>query len=225
MKFVKFLLSEYRRLQDSRNNPESAVDILFNWLAEETILGFSTGELTRSQLLELFGEELCLEILGALNRPLAGRRDAQGVDKMLAEFATDFLDAFGTERATALKPLRSLRLRLSLIARAKGTQAISGLLDPIVDGDTKLFESAAIAMVSTERWYGADSVSCNLSFETEAWKIVVSPEVRKRMAASLTEEFDSQQIDYEELSDLNRRKVAIWSARSEFRHGEDVASS
>ncbi|MFT4470827.1 P-loop NTPase fold protein [Arthrobacter sulfonylureivorans] len=223
-KLVTFLLSEYRRLEDSRNDPETAVDLIFDWLAAETLLGFSTGELTRGQLLELFGEDLCLTILHAINRPLLAGQDTHNVEKMLLDFANHFLDALDSQEKTALEPLESLRLRLSLISRAKGTEAIAGLLDPIVDGDTALFESAAIAMVRTESWHGDGSVRQNLSFETKEWTIAVSAQVRERMAASLTEEFDSQEIDYDDIASPNRRRVAIRSVRSEFRPGKDAAS-
>jgi hypothetical protein len=57
-KLVTFLLSEYRRVLPSRNDPESSLDVIFDWLSDEVLHGYSAGEFGRGELLELFGEEL-----------------------------------------------------------------------------------------------------------------------------------------------------------------------
>lgn len=221
-KLVAFLLSEYRRLQDSRNDPESAIDVMFDCLSDETLRGYSAGEFSRGELLKLFGEDLFLAVLQRVGMSWGSSRDER-IEKMLADFANHFLDALESEGKSALEPLGSLRLRLSLISRAKGEKALAGLLDPIVDGDAAMFELVAIAMVRTENWVGSGAVRQNLSFETKDWVTAVSAPVRERMAASLTGEFDSHSIDTDDISDLNRRRLAIVSARSEFGLGKGAA--
>lgn len=214
-KLVAFLLSEYRRVLPSRNNPESSLDVVFDWLSDEVVRGYRAGEFSRGELLELFGEELSLSILLQVSRAWGSSRD-ESIEAMLADFADHFLDALAVDCRSALEPLQHLRLRLSLVSRAKGERALAGLLDRSVDGDVAAFESIAIAMVRTENWVGSGTVRQNLSFETKEWRTAVSAEVRERMAAFLTQEFDSEPIDTDDVADSNRRRLAIVSVRSEF---------
>jgi hypothetical protein len=212
---VTFLLSEYKRVEPSRNDPESSLDVIFDWLSDEVLHGYSAGEFSRGELLKLFGEELSLGILRQVSVSRGSSRDER-TQAILADFADHFLDALAVDGRSALEPLGYLRLRLSLVSRAKGEQALAGLLDRKVDGDVAAFESVAIAMVRTENWVGNGTVRQNLSFETKEWITAVSVEVRERMAAQLTEEFDSEPIDTGDVSDSNRRRLAIVRVRSEF---------
>lgn len=214
-KLVTFLLSEYRRVEHSRNDPESSLDVIFDWLSDEVLRGYSTGEFSRGELLKLFGEELSLDILLQVSASWGSSRDER-TQAILADFADHFLDALAVDGRSALEPLGHLRLRLSLVSRAKGEQALAGLLDRTVDGDVAAFESVAIAMVRTENWVGKGTVRQNLSFETKEWITAVSLEVRERMAPYLTGEFDSEPVDTDDVSDSNRRRLAIVRVRSEF---------
>ena len=74
-------------------------------------------------------------------------------------------------------------------------------------------------MVRTENCVGYQTVRHSLSFETTEWRIAASDEVRERMAAILAGEFDSQPIDTDDVSDLNRRRLTIVGADSEFGFG------
>jgi hypothetical protein len=208
-------LLEYRRVHESQNDADSAYDIVVNWLSDEVLRGYSSGEFSRKRLLELLGEELSLGILLRVGASF-GRNREERIQAMLTDFAEHFLDAFEADGRSALEPLSSLRLRLSLISRASGKQDLSGLLDPIVDGDVGTFEAIATAMVRTENWVGGGQVRQNLSFEKEQWMMAVSREVRKRMAAELSPEFDAEAVDTDDVSETNRRRLAIVSARSEF---------
>lgn len=221
-RLVAFLLSEYRRVEPNRNHPESSLDVIFDWLSDEVLRGYSAGEFTRRDLVELLGEELSLGVLLRVSASWGSTRDKR-TQSMLADYADHFLQAFEEDGRCALEPLSYLRLKLSLVSRAKGKQALSGLLDKIVDGDTASFESVAIAMVRTENWHSAESVRQNLNFETEEWEAAVSVDVRKRMASRLTGEFDSEPIDTDDVSDSNRRRLAIARVRSEF--GFDVGAA
>ena len=216
---VRFLFSEYKRVEPSRNEPDSSLDIIFDWLSDEVLRGHGAGEFTREEIFSLFGEELSLAIIARVSGAWGSGRDAR-TQAMLADFVAHFLDAFAVEGRSSLEPLKSLMLRLSLVSRAKGEQALVGLLDQNVDGDIAAFESVAIAMVTIESWVGLNDVSQNLNFETKEWTTAVSLEVRERMATNLTAEFDSDSIDTNNVSDLNRRRLAIVKVRSEFGLGQ-----
>lgn len=74
---VTFLLSEYKRVEPSRNDPESSLDVIFDWLSDEVLRGYSAGEFNRGDLLEIFGEELSLGILIKISSPWGSSRDCQ----------------------------------------------------------------------------------------------------------------------------------------------------
>lgn len=217
-KLVTFLLSQYERVEPSRNDLDSSLDVLFDWLAEEALRGYNKGEFDRDEILQLMGEKLSLMILLRLSAH-GGSDSDERTQALLIDFADHFLDAFTNDDKSALEPLESLRLRLSLISRAKGADDLVGLLDRKVDGDVAAFESVAVAMVRTESWVGRGTVRQNLTFEAKEWETAVSPNVRERMAARLTDEFDSEQVDADDVSDSNRRRMAITNVRSEFGFG------
>lgn len=214
-KIVRFLFSEYKRVEPRRYDPGSSLDITFDWLSDEVFRGYTGGEFTREVLIELFGEELALSLLLRVSWSLGSSHDER-MKEMLSDFADYFLDALAGEGVSALEPFEYLRLKLSLVTRAKGGQAIAGLLDQKVDGDIGTFESVAMAMVRTENWVGSGTVRQNLNFEATEWTAVISADVRERMAAELTAEFDSEPIDTSDISDSNRRRLAIVKVRSEF---------
>ncbi len=214
-KLVMFLLVEYKRVESSRNDRESTVDIILDWLSDEVLRGYGAGEFTRDGLLERFGEDLCFDILRQVGASWGSIRD-ENTKAILADFTGHFVDALAGEGRSALEPLGSLRFRLSLVARTKGPGALTGLLDRIVDGDVAAFELVAIAMVNVENWTGFETNRQNLGFDTEEWRTAISIEVRERMAAHLTDEFDSYPIDIDDVSNSNRRRLAIFRARTEF---------
>lgn len=215
-RLLTFLLSEYRRCEPTRNDSDSSLDVIFDWLSDEVLRGYDTTDFNRDNLLQLLGEELSLMVLLRLSNYWGSIRDER-TQALLTDFADHFLRTLTAEDRSALEPLGRLRLKLSLVSRAKGEQALAGLLDRRVDGDVAVFESVAIAMVRIETWVGSGAIRQNLAFETSEWILAVSMEVRKRMAAYLTREFDSMHIDSEDISDANRRRLAIAKVRSEFR--------
>lgn len=220
-KLIQFLLSEYKRAESSRHDPESSLDVIFGWLSDEVLRGYNAGQFSREELLKLFGEETSLSILLKVDTLRVSSRDER-TKKIMADFADHFLDPLVADSKSALEPLGTLRLRLSLVSRAKGREALAGLLDSAVDDDVAAFEAVAIAMVRTEHWVGGEGVRKNIAFETRDWTAAVSPKVRARMAARLTGEFDSEWIDPDDLSDQNRRRMAISSVRSEYGLGDSA---
>ena len=214
-KLVIFLLSEYRRAEPSRNESDSSFDVIFDWLSDEVIRGYSEGEFSRGELLELLGEELSIDILLRVSAYWGSSRDKR-TQTILADFGDHFLETLAVDGRSALEPLGYLRLKLSLVSRAKREQPLTGLLDRNVDGDVAAFESVAVSMVRTENWHGNGSVRQSISFETAEWISAVSVGVRERMAAFLSDEFDYDPIDLEDVSDLNRRRLATIRVRSEF---------
>ena len=116
-KLVAFLLYEYRRVEPSKNEPESSLDIIIDWLSDEVLHGYSAGEFSRGELLSLFGEELSLHILLRATAYWGSSRDKQN-QTILADFGDYFLETLSVDGWSALEPLGSLRLKLGLVSRA-----------------------------------------------------------------------------------------------------------
>jgi hypothetical protein len=212
---VDFLHREHLRLQSGADDTESAADLVFDWLTEEVVNGYEDSEYDRDGLITAFGEEVMLGVLLRATSAIRSRRDAN-LSAMLSDFADYFLRNLMSPGASALEPWGYLRLKLSLIERAAGKTALAGLLDSKVDGFPAVFEQAAVAMVRTARWHGSHDVRLELEFESDIWATSVSEEVRRRMATQLPSEFDTAAIDTDDVSDENRRRLAIVRARAEF---------
>lgn len=211
-----FLHDEYLRLEPDRDEPDSPIDLVFDWLSDEIVRGYATSEFDRDRLIQSFGEETMLGVLLRASAPFGSSRDPD-LEAMLADFADHFLRELDKPGSSALEPWGYLRLKLSLVKRALGEAKLAGLLDSKVDGDPAVFELVAIAMVRTAHWRGSRDVRLELEFEHDTWSAAISQDVRKRMAALLPSEFDDAPINTEDVSEENRRRVAIVRARSEFR--------
>lgn len=214
-RLVAFLHGEYLRLEPEKDQPDSPVDLVFDWLSEEVVRGYVSSEFDRDGLVQRFGEEIILGVLLRASAPFGSSRDTN-VAAMLSDFADHFLRELDEPGVIALEPWEYLRLKLSLVERALGGEKLDGLLDGKVDGDPLAFEQVATALVRTAHWRGSRDVRLQLEFEGRTWSAVVSEEVRKRMAAFLPSEFDDAPIDTGDVSDDNRRRIAIVRARSEF---------
>lgn len=212
---VAFLHGEYLRLESDRDEPDSPIDLVFDWLSDEIVRGYATSEFDRDSLIQCFGEETMLGVLLRASAPFGNSRDTN-LAAMLADFADHFLRELDKPGTFALEPWGYLRLKLSLVERACGKDKLAGLLDRKVDGDPGVFELVAIAMVRTAHWRGSRDVRLELEFEHGTWSAAISEEVRKRMAARLPSEFDDAPLDTEDVSEENRRRLAIVRVRSEF---------
>lgn len=212
---VAFLHGEYLRLEPDKDEPDSPIDLVFDWLSDEVVRGYASSEFDRDGLIQSFGEETMLRVLLRASAPFGSSRDTN-LAAMLSDFAEHFLRELDKPGISALEPWGYLRLKLSLVERALGKDKLAGLLDSKVDGDPGAFEQVATAMVRTAHWRGSRDVRLELEFEGATWAAVISEDVRKRMAALLPSKFDNDSIDTEDVSEDSRRRLAIVRARSEF---------
>lgn len=212
---VTFLHGEYVRLEPGKDEPDSPIDLVFDWLSDEIVRGYADAEFGRDDLIESFGEETMLGVLLRASAPFGSSRDAN-LAAMLADFADHYLRELDKPGISALEPWGYLRLKLSLVQRALGEDKLAGLLDSKVDGDAAVFELVAIAMVRTAHWRGARDVRLELEFDDSTWLAAISEDVRERMAVLLPSEFDDEPVDTGNVSAENQRRLAIVRARGEF---------
>lgn len=209
---VAYLTDRWRDAKPTAGSTDSPAQDLFEWLADEIVVAYASGEVDRGRILDEFGEEAALGLLLEVSAPLSAKRD-ETINRMLEDFAAFFSAQIAAPGAAALEPLGYLRLKLSLIGRALGDDAMRGILDEKVDGNPESFEAAAIAMVRIRSWHNGTDVRPELEFDHQAWRTSVSEEVRQRMLPSLPTDLGGEDVDMEDVSPENQRRVGIESAR------------
>ena len=145
---------------------------------------------------------------------------------MLADFSGHFRTIITSGGLTP--PISDLRLAVNFLARVDGWETVEGILDPFVDDDQDLFEQVTIGFVSDQRVWGSNNDhSIELEFEKHLWETAISEGVRLKMVPNLEVIVDSDQLDDEDASDANRRRIAFSNARATLPAdaGEDVATA
>jgi len=212
LRLVEFLRELEVAFQDTRDDPDSPADLLFDWLGREVLRGYSAAEFDRAGLFELFGEKDALKIvMRAISGPGASKDERKAL--MLADFASVASESLTHRGALVGDSPETLRTKIALQVRATGREAVRGLFDDVADGDLEVFEALATAMVTTESWYSSNGSRTELAFDVENWKLLISDDVRERMAARIPNE-NADSIDDMDLSGPNRRRYGLQMARA-----------
>gem|GEM_PF-5025050 len=211
-RLVHFLYGQYLRVEPTSGTPDSYASRLFYWLADEVLRGYASSELDRATVLERFGEEMAMGLVSNAVSGWGSNKDSRRM-RMLKDFA-QFAEESSSSRTSLLhdKP-ETVRIKIALRARVN-SEALAGAYDRLVDGDLEAFEALAIAMTRIVTWWGGDSSRDELEFDRDMWQVVLSEEVRARMAPRLTAEFDEVMLDENDVTPETRRQFAIRTARA-----------
>lgn len=210
---VNYVRSRWEIQAPTAGEPNSPASKLFEWFANEVLRAYSSGELDRTQILDAYGEETALSLLLNMGTPYGSRGDSR-VRAVLDDFADHFLDQL-QDPNVQLEPYEHLRLKLSLLYRAKDIESLNGILDGRVVGQPSVFERVAISMVRTRHWFNGVDSRAELEFDREMWQLVISETLRNELAAELTPEFDRVTFDELDTTDENRRRIGIGFARAD----------
>lgn len=214
MRLIEFLSQYYERFKPTESDAGSPAAPVFALLGEEVLRGYSVGQIDRGWLLQLLGESRAFDLVLDVASGWGSNRDDRKVAllKDFMQFAVESLSKPGTVIA---EPADRLREKVDLLWRATDEAGLQGWFDLIVTEDVVAFEALALAMVGVTTWHGPGTSRDELKFDQLRWTTLISEDIRQRMAAQLTSEFDGETLDEYDLSEANRRRFAIRAVRAE----------